>query len=332
MPELDLLRRLAPPVTPPSPASRSLASARLERRLAGASAPRRSHRRLTVIASPAVVAAIVAVALTVGGGGGGEIASAASVLREAAALSRGADPVGLPAAGQYLYVKSENVYTGTSVLQGGLSFTVLEPHVREIWLGRDGGFIHQTGAESEFLTEADRQRWIEAGRPEIGNRTMDVRLSADDVRAVFRTDLSTDPDILFDQLERQSGGRGSGAYREMFTLVADAFRESVVTPAQRAALYEVLARIPDVELLGPATDRAGRDGVAVAMNEPANGIRHSLILDPDTGILLAEQEVTLENNTFGVPAGRVIGSATYLATAIVDGPRARPSSPSSLDG
>src|SRR5262245_22427220 len=113
MSELDLLRRLAPPVTSPSPAARTLACARLERRLAGTRARHRSRRRLALIASPAVTAAVVALALSVGGGSGGEVASAASVLREAAALSRGAEAVGLPADGQYLYVKSENVFTGT---------------------------------------------------------------------------------------------------------------------------------------------------------------------------------------------------------------------------
>jgi hypothetical protein len=72
--------------------------------------------------------------------------------------------------------------------------------------------------------------------------------------------------------------------------------------------------------------------VSAAGNREHAHLSHSLILDPDTGILLAEQEVTLEHNAFGVTAGRVVGSATYLSTAIVDGPRARPSSPSSLDG
>ena len=75
----------------------------------------------------------------------------------------------------------------------------------------------------------------------------------------------------------------------MFTAVGDYLRETATTPAQRAALYEVAAGIDGVELLGDVTDHAGRTGTAVAIDDPEQGVRHTLVFDPDTGVLLEER-------------------------------------------
>jgi RNA polymerase sigma-70 factor (ECF subfamily) len=104
----------------------------------------------------------------------------------------------------------------------------------------------------------------------------------------------------------------------MFTLVGDALRETNATPAQRAALYEVAARIPGVELIGHVRDPVGRPGIAVAHSGKTAGIRETLILDPETSVLLSEEQVTLDGNSFGYPAGTVIGHATYVTRGVVD--------------
>jgi hypothetical protein len=101
-------------------------------------------------------------------------------------------------------------------------------------------------------------------------------------------------------------------------------RYLTATPAQRAALYEVAARIPGVELVGRVTDPVGRNGMAVAMTSGADGLRHMLVLDPDTGELLSEEQRVLDENEFGYPAGTRIGYATYVDVAIVDSDRERP--------
>ena len=101
----------------------------------------------------------------------------------------------------------------------------------------------------------------------------------------------------------------------MFTLVGDALRETAATPAQRAALYEVAARIDGVQLVGPVRDSAGRAGTAVSLD--AHGIRFTLVLDPDTSSLLEEREVALPGNSYGYPAGLRTGWATYLVQAVV---------------
>jgi hypothetical protein len=319
MSELDLIRRLVPAVEPPSGSAVARARDRLQSRMVRRHRPR---LRLALIASPAVAAVAAAVALTVGGGG--EVASAAGFLRQAAALARELEPVPVPVDGQYLYVKSETAYAGTALLGDEGSFTVLEPSVREIWLGPDGGVIHEVGGQVEFLTDRDRQKWIDLGRPELRGRTLDASLSAEDAQAVIRLDLPTDPDALYRRIRTETEGTGNAPETAMFDYVASAFRESVVSSAQRAALYEVLARIPRVELLGPRSDRAGRTGVAVAIADDYTRWRHMLIIDPSTGLLLAEEQIALPDNPFGVEPGRLVGSATYLVTTVVDGLGERP--------
>ncbi len=70
--------------------------------------------------------------------------------------------------------------------------------------------------------------------------------------------LPTDPTHLYAELKLQAIGHGTGLYNEMFVLVGDDLRETSTSPAQRAALYDVAARIPGVELIGNVTDSAGR--------------------------------------------------------------------------
>jgi hypothetical protein len=103
----------------------------------------------------------------------------------------------------------------------------------------------------------------------------------------------------------------------MFVLVGDDLRETAASPAQRAALYEVAARIPGVELVGRVTDSAGRPGIAVAMTDTSSRSRQVLIFDPTTSQLLAEEQTVVAGNEFGWPSGTVMGRTTYLEHAVV---------------
>jgi hypothetical protein len=307
MPALERIRELYPEPLSPTPDSRARARrllvARLEHR-----PPRRLSRRAFLPAAGLAVAATAAVVALVGIGDEAAIdARAATVLRQAAAHARAQK---IPGEGPVLYVRSVNAYMATSERD----FSVLEPHTREVWVGPKGGRVRSTTGTPRFLSERDRRNWIAAGRPEIeGGRNFDLPIPREK-----RNALPSDPDALFDELEDSSRGHSEGTYREMFTLAADAFRATNITPALRAALYEVVAQIPGVELIGPVKDPVGRPGVAVAMDHPNQGTRHTLVIDPDTGTMLSEQQVTLEKNFYRYPAGTVVGHSTYVVTAMVE--------------
>jgi hypothetical protein len=279
----------------------------------------RRRRRLLHVAAAGAAAASLAVAVLVGTRGHETpTASAATLLKHTAKIARAQPPLAL-GAGQYVYTRSRDVSAAVTVV-GGSTFAALEPHSREIWLNAAGnGRLHTVTGQPTFITERDRAAWIAAGRPQISTPG-----AHDDVlHGMPRVEIPTDPDRAYAQLKRKTAAFGAAQYTEMFTLVGDNLRETTATPEQRAALYAVAARIPGVESLGPAVDPAGRRGVAVAMDDAARHIRQTLIFDPATSRLLAEQEIALSGSQ-EFPAGTRIESAVYLETAIVDSAGERP--------
>lgn len=300
------------------PASLELRRAHLEREIGRRPLSRRPVRAWLVPAAGLAAAAVAVAAVLVGTGPrGSEEALAALALRDAAAVARSqpAPPELRP--GQFLYSRSESAYL--TVFPEGDSFAALVPRVVETWSGPDGGRMEQTGGRPIFLSATHRERWIAAGRPRLREPSL-----AGPAEALERLALPADPDAAYERIERQARGHGDGLHEEMFTLVGDALRSTSATPAQRAALYEVAARIPGVELVGSVTDPAGRRGLAVAMASPADGLRHLLVFDPDSAALLAEEQRTLARNEFGYPAGTLVGYATYFDSAVVGSDRARP--------
>lgn len=280
---------------------------------------RRAPRRRVRLAVPALAVAVAAVALavTISGGSHGAEPAAAATLRKAASVAR-KQPQMIPGPGQYLYTKSVDAYMATTVPGGvGTEYSVLVPHVREVWLGPDGGRLYETSGKASFLSARDRARWIASGSPSLTEHASETPL--DPTKPL---DLPSDPDTLYADLRNAAKGHGSSLDGEMFTLVGDSLRETSATPEQRAALYQVAARIPGVELLGSVKDSAGRTGIAVARED--GGIRSTLIFDPQTSALLSEEDVALPGNSFGYPAGTRIGYATYLEQAVVNSDTAVP--------
>jgi hypothetical protein len=326
MDELTLLKQSAPRVHGPGREAHDQARAALGRRMDGADGHRvhgLSKRRLRWIGTAAAAAVAVIAAVTtltlVGGPGGGAEASAATLLHEMAGVAaKQPEPV-RPDKGDYLYVKSENAFL--TAMAGDAGFAVLVPATREVWLGQNG-VLRETTGKPLFLSDGDRQRWIAAGSPDLGGS----RTYTDSLGQYNSTtpSLPSDPNALYVALKEQAKGQGTSLYNEMFVLVGDSLRETSATPAQRAALYEVAARIPGVELVGDVTDSAGRKGVAVAMADNSSHARQLLIFDPQSSMMLGEVDTALPGNEFGYPAGTVIGRATYLVQAVVDSNSALP--------
>jgi hypothetical protein len=195
------------------------------------------------------------------------------------------------------------------------------PYVREIWFRRDGtGWVHQTSGTPFFLSEHDRRSWIAAGRPELGAGVMNAPLQNTDgpTPPMASLDLPSDPDALYARLRRDAASYGSRMYAEMFTMIGDSLRENYTTPAQRAALFEVAARLPGIMLIPATTDAVGRRADGVAIDDTHNRERLTLLFDPESRALLGEEDSVLADNFGGYPAGTVIGRAAYLEQSIVD--------------
>lgn len=324
MSELDLLRDLYAERTL-DPAARERVRTAVAARTYGQRRRRLPRRPLVPVLGIVAAATATALVLVLSGTTATVSASAARVLHKAAGAARRERSPATLAPGQYLYTKSVNAYMstvgGTRADGTTWQYSGLVPQVREIWLGADdSGWLYETGGQPAFLSDRDRQAWVADGRPNMGTGVSSARIGGSGGANAHMTslDLPSDPDALYDRLHDQAEGNGNGVYPEMFTLIGDALRENYTTPAQRAALYEVAARLPGIELVGRTTDATGRPAVAVAMENGNNDARSTLLFDPHSFALLGEEDVLLAGNRLGYPAGTVVGHATYVEQKVVD--------------
>jgi hypothetical protein len=287
-----------------------------------ASGGRGGTSRLRVLLPAGTVAAIAVLAILLLGGSSTSVAPAtAAALRSAASVARLQPATPRPAAGQYLHrrITASNLLLfskrGPFSHRGDVyAYGVTLTSVRDVWLGGESSLQRETDAKPTFPSARDRKAWITAGRPGLSP----VRTNQDRLPALHPLDLPSDPDALYARLEADAADHGAGLHAEIFVEVGDALAEVLepATPAQRAALYEVAARIPGVELVGPRTDPIGRRGMGFAMRSENDPIRTTLIIDPNTGRLLAQEQSALPDGA--VPAGTVLSTQTYLPAEIVD--------------
>jgi hypothetical protein len=218
----------------------------------------------------------------------------------------------------------------------------LVPVSREIWIKPDGsGRLIESRSEPIWFGPADRAAWVAEGSPDFhiqphadttfGPTPSGVDPSTSPTAApqvwpgsLYYEDvdtLPTDTGTLRQLIDARAAANGGPIDYERFTIVGDLLRETVAAPKVRAALFRVAAGLNGVELIGSVTDRAGRTGMAVSMTnaQSSRGLeRRTLIFDPETSALLAEEEVILDKvDWLDAEPPVVIGYNTYLVSDIV---------------
>ena len=91
-------------------------------------------------------------------------------------------------------------------------------------------------------------------------------------------------------------------------------------PDVRAAVLRYVARTPGLVLVRWVTDRAGREAIAVAVDDMSGlPTRHTLLFDPADGRLLGREEMlTTSAGKLNVPIPSVIGYTVYLDSRYTD--------------
>jgi hypothetical protein len=343
MDEIDLLRTLGRDVPAPDRLAKRAARALLVAHV-GAATPRRRWSldgRLSLRRSR-IAAAVAALALVALAGSGLLPLGRGPDPAAAAALNRAADVAAAQPAGSsvgYRHTKSEGAYLsgvgGWPDHPNGI--WALVPVTREIWVGPDGsGRLVETRGEPIWFGPADRAAWVAAGSVDLRGRPVsDTRFGPTPPGTEPGTPQPWPGSLYYEDLDalptevgalrrvidaRAAAGGGATDY-ERFTIVGDLLRETVGTPQLRAALYRVAAGLAGVELVGTTTDRAGRTGTAVSMtnDQSSRGLeRRVLIFDPDTSMLLAEEDVLLSKvDWLDAEPPLLIGYNTYLVSDMV---------------
>lgn len=345
MDDLELLLRHRPDVAPPDPAvtrrahdsllaliETELASSATDRRAPAGTVLRCRWRATVRMAAIAAVSGIVAVGTGVLPGS--TPSAAAEVLLATAGRAAALDA---PAPTGVQYTRSENLMLQEG--HGGTHgrYSVMVRSVRESWRAPDGSGRHRQERVGEvtFPSDADRQRWELAGRPQLNTSwNTDRSYGPGEMPDWKFYSLSTDLGALRKELLRRFGDGTRSDRAALFVAIGDLLRETAASPALRSALYRLAADISGVELLGSTTDHRGRPGVAVALTSDNSGVRerNTMIFDPDDGTLLEEQRLILERAPWTpAPPPLLAYVATYVESKTVESiPTPQPPDPTQV--
>jgi hypothetical protein len=339
MDEIDLLRKFQEGFPDPDPVRVARARLAVMENIVTpgpfrAQVPR-ARRRWAIATALATVGAALALALPAilpNEAPGGPQTAAARVLDHAALVAALQPTEPAPQPGQYVYTRSRS--SGTMLWipgHGHDNFFTTMPTTREAWIGPDGsGRIVTVEGHPTFPMPGDRAAWKASGMSLFRGQRTDETFKPGELHYLDLANLPTDPVELGTLIENRKIEGGPPGDWETFAIIGDLLRETYTPPELRSALYQVVADLPGVELVGDVKDPIGRDGVAVAYTHA--GARAELIFDPDTSQLLAEQEVMVDPAAYGVdiasePAntgvayalpGKIIYSSVYLASGVVD--------------
>jgi hypothetical protein len=328
---LDLLERFRGGV--PEPDDLTIARARgswRQKGTGGARSPKRRRRvALVAVAAAVIVLAVIAPSLLPDGPN----PAAAAIFHRFALIARDAPAEAAPGPGQYLYRKT--IETGTAMFvsrDGAYRYVFRSPSETERWLANDGSSHVVTTAEPyAYLTQAD-QATFEAcvaahgqAACEIGGagRTSTQNYDPGELFVRDTSQLPAEPDQLLQLIEDRVIVGGPKGDWESFVLATDLIRDSYARPELRAALYEVMANLSGIEVVGNTTDQIGRHGIALASTH--NGVRNEVVFDPKTAEILEERSVVVDDSSEeGVfqnpgpgavgyaPAGQSLDISTYV--------------------
>lgn len=255
---------------------------RVRSRLRAETRKERARRRgRWVVAAAAVLAAVV---VAIGLASPTPREAAASELRRLADIAEGQRPL-RPGPGQFLLIRSEELRRESSSTIGVEGSFEFNTRLRvSTWVAQDRSGFRREEVLSSVISDADRQAWLDADRPQL-EVPRSLEYLPGDVPIPDVSHWPTDADALLPALRSGELVERPPGDDQVFILIGEILSQDVAGPELQAALFECAARLDGVVLVGQAEDQLGRSGTAVEL--PSPGSRTRLVFDPDSAQLLA---------------------------------------------
>lgn len=227
------------------------------------------------------------------GGGKSAVSLTAAQFLHAAARAALRQPSGAPRPSQWVYSETEGP-TGAKT---------------QVWLPADGrrnGLVHPSQGAGQYPACTIAQAEARHCRPDAG----------------YFPDMPTNPQRLFAYLDKvqiasdtaPSGEGGSWLANQLAKGVFALMQQSYLRPAQRAALYELMADTPGFTVVPHVRDAIGRVGVAVEWM--FEGGRGAVIFEPGTYEFLGVR--TWPVASFRGPGAHQYDGDALIKLAVVD--------------
>jgi hypothetical protein len=246
-----------------------------------------------------------------------DVTSVAALLEDAALAAEHEDPYGTIRDDQFVYVDTQ--VTRVTTKDG--SRVVVPLHRRETWVSVDGtrdGLIRDETNPGDMSRPAPKP-----GEPAYDSSSYNHLKS-----------LPTDPGAMYDYLVKASpkllyvwlapGMNGVPDKQQTALLLAGSLlRDSIVPPAQSAALYRAVARIPGVTVIEDSVDARGRHGIGIVREDSRFPIRVQWTFDEKTYELLG-MRMTVSRDYKGLKKGTLLSDTAVMRRAVVDKAGERP--------
>jgi RNA polymerase sigma-70 factor (ECF subfamily) len=301
--------------------------------LAPAPIPAKRSRRIRIRRAGFAAAGVMAIAaalvvtglIVLPGHGHGESAQAVEFLNAAAETTiKTSDPVVGP--GQYLRISTDADYMATVFNPSGPDTYYMAPTTGALYIPADRSQQwvwerHDLPITTVFGTAAQKAQVPLGPRTPSGSPETNGIFRADagafygePAEDYYFADQPRDPNALLAYFQKRYGNAPNGANAEIWTQITDELRTGQVPADLRAALYKMAALIPGIQYIGSDVTLDGRTGVAIGLANSAN--RDDIIIDPATGLMIGERNVSLKA-AFGIPAG-TSNAWTSITTTVVD--------------
>ncbi|MFE9687548.1 CU044_5270 family protein [Streptomyces sp. NPDC006285] len=212
---------------------------------------------------------------------------------------------------QFVYIRSL-VRSNEGTFDGPVRLGA--PHRREIWVSQDSAPVTRTGT----IRESGKGVPMSGQRIPIENASQQgVPAGIDRPTYQWLAKLPTDTDALRRLLYAQTRPlENESKDQAVFRKIGGLLNETVMPPANAAALYKTVATIPGVSVTPDATDAAGRHGIGITREETGTAARDEWIFDRNSFTLLGSRSYL--THTAGTKPSTLYNSTAIMETGVVD--------------